>query len=103
MSDSEAFGNLIVFLVFQITQVIHDDITEDDSPTEIARKVFMSNIQALYDTLEVLDEQALGQAIILLQNAKQILLVGAGTSAPIVTGMYWVVNSVCTWCHFTSR
>jgi DNA-binding MurR/RpiR family transcriptional regulator len=70
------------------TQVIHDDITETDPPAVIARKVFMSNIQALYDTLEVLDEQALGQAITLLQNARQILIVGVGTSAPIVHGMY---------------
>jgi DNA-binding MurR/RpiR family transcriptional regulator len=70
------------------TQVIHDDIAEDDPPVAIARKVFLSNIQALYDTLEVLDEQALGQAITLLQNARQILMVGVGTSAPIVHGMY---------------
>lgn len=70
------------------TQVILDDITEDDPPIVIARKVFMSNIQALYDTLEVLDEQALVQAVTLLLNARQILLVGAGTSAPIVQGMY---------------
>jgi RpiR family carbohydrate utilization transcriptional regulator len=70
------------------TQVIHDDITEDDPPVVIARKVFMSNIQAMYDTLEVLDEQALVQAITLLENARQILIVGVGTSAPIVHGMY---------------
>lgn len=70
------------------TQVIHDDITEDDPPTVIARKVFMANIQALYDTLEVLDEQALVQAITYLQNAKQILITGVGTSIPIVQGMY---------------
>jgi DNA-binding MurR/RpiR family transcriptional regulator len=70
------------------TQVIHDDIAEDDPPAVIARKVFMSNIQALYDTLEVLDETALGQAVALLQKARQILIVGVGTSGPIVQGMY---------------
>ena len=70
------------------TQVIHDDITEDDPPAVIARKVFMSNIQALYDTLEVLDEGALARAVTLLQNARQILIVGVGTSAPIVHGIY---------------
>jgi DNA-binding MurR/RpiR family transcriptional regulator len=70
------------------TQVIHDDIAKDDPPAVIARKVFMSNIQALYDTLEVLDEQALAQAVTLLQEARQILIVGVGTSAPIVHGIY---------------
>ena len=70
------------------TQVIHDDINGDDPPAVIARKVFMSNIQAMYDTIEVLDEQALVQTITLLQNARQILIVGVGTSIPIVHGMY---------------
>lgn len=70
------------------TQVILNDITEDDPPAVVARKVFMSNIQALYDTLEILDEQALIQAIALLQNARQILIVGVGTSAPVVQSMY---------------
>ncbi len=70
------------------TQVILNDITEEDPPAVVARKVFMSNIQALYDTLEVLDEPALIRAITLLQNARQILIVGVGTSAPVVQSMY---------------
>jgi DNA-binding MurR/RpiR family transcriptional regulator len=70
------------------TQIIHDDITEGDGPAIIARKVFMSNIQALYDTLEVLDEGALIKTIELLTRARRILIVGVGTSAPIVHSMY---------------
>jgi len=69
-------------------QLIHDDITEDDPPAVIARKVFTSNLQALRDTLEVLDEQALVQAVNLLGEAKLILMVGVGTSGPIVQDMY---------------
>ncbi len=69
-------------------QIIHDDIAEGDGPAVVARKVFMSNIQALYDTLEVLDEAALIKAIDLLTAAKRILIVGVGTSAPIVHSMY---------------
>ena len=48
----------------------------------------MSNIQALYDTLEVLDEGALIKAINLLTAARRILIVGVGTSGPIVHSMY---------------
>jgi RpiR family transcriptional regulator, carbohydrate utilization regulator len=70
------------------TQIIHDDIAEGDGPAVVARKVFMSNIQALYDTLEVLDEDALIKAIGLLTAAKRILIVGVGTSGPIVHSMY---------------
>lgn len=70
------------------TQVIHDDIAPGDGPAVIARKVFISNIQALYDTLEVLNEDALTRAIDLLTSARRILIVGVGTSAPIVQNMY---------------
>lgn len=70
------------------TQVIHDDIAEGDDPVTITRKVFMGNIQALYDTLEMLDETALSRAVKLLSQANQILMVGVGTSGPIVQGMY---------------
>ena len=70
------------------TQVIHDDIDAGDAPAVIARKVFLSNIQAMYDTLEVLDEGVLTKAIDLLSHANRILIVGVGTSAPIVQSMY---------------
>lgn len=70
------------------TQIIHDDIAVGDGPAVVARKVFMSNIQALYDTVEVLDEDALIKSIDLLTAAKRILIVGVGTSAPIVHSMY---------------
>ncbi|HEY85435.1 MAG TPA: MurR/RpiR family transcriptional regulator [Chloroflexi bacterium] len=70
------------------TQVIHDDIIEGDTPITIARKVFMANIQALNDTLEVLDEDTLIKAIDLLTKAKRILIIGTGTSGPIVQSMF---------------
>lgn len=70
------------------TQIIHDDIVEGDEPVAMARKVFLSSIQALYDTLEVLNEEALNQAVNLLDQAKQILIIGVGTSGPIVQSMY---------------
>lgn len=70
------------------TQVIHDDIVEGDDPITMARKVFMSNIQALYDTMEVLNGEALNQAVMLLDGARQVLIIGVGTSGPIVQSMY---------------
>ena len=70
------------------TQLIHDDVLEDDQPMMVARKVFSSNIQALYDTLEVLDEGALNQAVDLLARSNRILIIGVGTSGPIVQDMH---------------
>jgi len=70
------------------TQLVHDDINEDDDALTVARKVFHSNIQALQDTLEVLDGEALGKAADLIADADQILIIGVGTSGPIVQDMY---------------
>ena len=69
-------------------QLIHDDIVEGDTPIVMAQKVFISNILALYDTLEVLDEEVLTRALDLLSGADHILIVGVGTSEPIVNNAY---------------
>ena len=70
------------------TQLIHDAITEDDNVLTIAQKVFASNVQALQDTLEVLDREALTRAVDLLSEARRILVIGVGTSAPIAQDMF---------------
>ena len=70
------------------TQLVHDDISEDDDAITIARKVFHSNMQALQDTLEVLDGAALIKAADMIASAEQILIIGVGTSGPIVQDMY---------------
>ncbi len=70
------------------TQLVHDDISEEDDDLTIARKVFLSNIQALQDTMEVLDGEALTRAANMIIAAKQILIIGVGTSGPIVQDMY---------------
>jgi RpiR family transcriptional regulator, carbohydrate utilization regulator len=70
------------------TQIIHDSITEEDNIDAIARKVFQSNIQALHDTLEVMDMNALIRAVDMLEKASRVFLFGVGTSAPIVNDLY---------------
>ena len=80
------------------TQVIHNDISEGDAPATIARKVFLSNIQAIYDTMEVLDEDALIAAIDMINNARTVLLVGVGTSAPVVQSLYNMLMRVGLNC-----
>ncbi len=70
------------------TQLVHDDISEQDDALTIARKVFLSNMRALQDTMEVLEGAALEQAADILESANQILIIGVGTSGPIVQDMY---------------
>jgi RpiR family carbohydrate utilization transcriptional regulator len=66
-------------------QRLHEEVEEGDKPDTLVRKVFQANINALQDTLEVLDMNAMGRAAQAMLAARQILLIGVGTSGPIVT------------------
>jgi DNA-binding MurR/RpiR family transcriptional regulator len=70
------------------TQIIHDAIDELDDPVTVARKVFASNIQVLRDTLEMLDTAAFSKAVEMLCSTHRILIIGVGTSEPLVQDMY---------------
>ena len=60
---------------------------DDDLATQCA-KVFQANIQALSDTAATLDIAALERAIDLLAAARRILVIGVGTSIPIVEDLH---------------
>ncbi len=67
----------------QPVQFIHEDLDRDDDPETICRKVFHSGMQALRDTLSVLDIDALSEAVKIIQSAKRVEVYGIGSSAPI--------------------
>ncbi len=69
-------------------RLIHDDVEEDDTPHTVARKVFQGSIQALQDTLAVLDREAFERALTLLAAAEHILIVGVGTSGPMAHELF---------------
>ncbi len=81
------------------TQIVHDDIAEGDDPPTIARKVFLSHIQTLYDTLEMLDRDALIQAVDMIVNAERIFIIGVGTSNPIAYEAYNKFFRLGLNCH----
>jgi RpiR family transcriptional regulator, carbohydrate utilization regulator len=63
---------------------ILDEVIEGDSPGTIAKKVFNKSIQAITDTMVAIDDASYSKALNLIKNSKKILLVGVGTSGPIV-------------------
>lgn len=67
----------------QPVQFIHEDLDRDDDMETICRKVFHSGMQALRDTLSVLDADALARAVEVVSAAKRIEIYGIGSSAPI--------------------
>ena len=70
------------------SEQILEEVSDRDEPRTIAKKVFQNSIQALTDTLAVLDETAFEQALKLISQAEKILIVGVGTSAPMANEMH---------------
>jgi len=69
--------------IVQPVQFIHEDLDREDDTETICRKVFHSGMQALRDTLSVLDTGAVSRAVAMLNEAKRIEIYGIGSSAPI--------------------
>lgn len=69
-------------------QLIQSDISSEDSPGTLAKKVFLGSQQALGDTLEIFDEAAFLKALQILSQARSILIAGVGTSGPMAHEMY---------------
>jgi RpiR family transcriptional regulator, repressor of rpiB and als operon len=62
---------------------LHEDVEPDDTVETIVRKVFSTSIQALQETLAILDMNAFSRAAELLHGAKQRDFYGLGGSAQI--------------------
>jgi DNA-binding MurR/RpiR family transcriptional regulator len=62
---------------------LHQEVTADDTVKTIVHKVFRTSIQALEETLAILDMDACGHAAELLHGARQRDFYGLGGSAQI--------------------
>ena len=71
-----------------LPEQILDEVESGDSPGMIARKVFNSSVQALHDTLAVLEDGQFEQALGLVRAAEKILIVGVGTSGPMANEIH---------------
>lgn len=75
--------------IVQPVQFIHEDLLRDDATEAVCRKVFHSGIQALRDSLSVLDPQALAAAVDIIRTAKRVEIYGIGSSAPIAEDVHY--------------
>ncbi len=67
----------------QSTVELHEEVTPQDSVESIVQKVFRTSIQALEETLAILDMTAFARAVDVVHNAKQLDFYGLGGSAQI--------------------
>ncbi|MDP2326416.1 MAG: MurR/RpiR family transcriptional regulator [Gammaproteobacteria bacterium] len=64
-------------------QFIHEDLQPSDDTGAVCRKMFSAGIQALRDTLSVLDPDAVAAAVKAIKAADRVEIYGIGSSAPI--------------------
>lgn len=69
--------------VIEPPRQIHEALCKDDTVSTITAKVFRSSVQALDDTLKVLDIAQVEKAVDLIANAKNLLFFGVGGSSPV--------------------
>lgn len=75
--------------IVQPVQFIHEDLHPGDGTETVCRKVFHSGIQALRDTLTVLDPDRLDRAAEIIRAAKRVEIYGIGSSAPIADDAHY--------------
>lgn len=62
---------------------IHEDVSNSDTPREAVQKVFRANINALEQTLALVDHGALAAIADHMVGARRVVVFGLGASAPI--------------------
>lgn len=65
-----------------------EGLSADDGLYSICAKVFRANAQALADTAAMLDMEGFERAVELLAGARRVVVIGVGTSIPIVLDLH---------------
>lgn len=69
--------------------IFHEDVNLTDDPMTIARKVLHADIQAVAETLTLLDGRQFRRALDVLHRARRVEVYGVGSSAPIAQDAYY--------------
>ncbi|WP_207795637.1 MurR/RpiR family transcriptional regulator [Phyllobacterium zundukense] len=67
----------------QPVQFIQEDLTREDDVPTVVEKIFRANLQALQDTLNVVDTNQMSRAVTAIINADRVEVYGIGSAAPI--------------------
>jgi DNA-binding MurR/RpiR family transcriptional regulator len=93
------FADLKVDFARAEAHVPYRDMAADDPPDVVARKVFGNAIQALTDTLAVIDVQVYGQAVDALLRAERLAFFGLGNAAVVAREAYLKFLRLGVPCH----
>lgn len=68
---------------------IHEDLQPEDDVDTVVEKIFKSDIQALIDTLNVLDRDAIKRAVNLILDAERVEFYGIGSAASVAIDAHY--------------
>jgi len=71
------------------TWLVKEAVDETDGMLAITKKVFSSDMQAISDTLAVLDERSLEQAVDAILSAARVEFYGVGSSVPVAMDAFY--------------
>jgi DNA-binding MurR/RpiR family transcriptional regulator len=71
-----------------VMQYVQEDVLPTDTPLIITRKVLQANIEALSETLKILNNTEMEKAIEAIINAHRVGFYGVGSSSPIANEAY---------------
>ncbi len=90
----EGFHAMKIFLAGELNNVpsnyqIHEDVLETDDTRTLLRKVFTSEVQALQDTLDAIDESAFERAVDAIVGARQVGFHAFGNSRTVAIDAHY--------------
>jgi RpiR family transcriptional regulator, repressor of rpiB and als operon len=77
------FRSAVAEYIRSPTAEMHEELSVDDSSEEILQKVFRTSIQALEETLAIIDVSAFDRAADIIKSARNLDFYGVGGSAQI--------------------
>lgn len=66
--------------MFAPLKAIHEDIEDADDLATVVKRVFAANVQAIRDSLSIVDMAEIGRAVRAIVDARRFLLIGVGGS-----------------------
>lgn len=96
----QAFKIALASDIVQPIENIHEEINSDDSIGIIQRKLFQSHIDALNDTLTLMEEDKLQATIDAIVNADKVDFYGSGGSAIIALDAYHKIIRTGISCSY---
>jgi len=94
------FKILLAEELFNSGSDIHEEIEKNDPAQIILKKIFNTSIQALSDSLKILDPKSLEKAAGILLESRNILIFGTGLSGIIAKALWMKLFRINLNVHF---